>query len=104
MKKKLISFVLIFAMFSMVYSNSAFSTTKAASSFSTSDCGVELIKELEGFRSTAYKALPSEAYYTIGFGHYGADVYDGMKITREMEDAARKALGELDAACPDLDQ
>lgn len=83
MKKKLISFVLIFAMFSMVYSNSAFSTTKAASSFSTSDCGVELIKELEGFRSTAYKALPSEAYYTIGFGHYGADVYDGMKITRE---------------------
>ena len=28
----------------------------------------------------------------------------GMKITREMEDAARKELGELDAACPDLDQ
>ena len=28
----------------------------------------------------------------------------GMKITREMETAAHKALGDLDAACPDLDQ
>ena len=27
----------------------------------------------------------------------------GIKISRELETAAKKALGELDAACPDLD-
>ena len=27
----------------------------------------------------------------------------GIKISRELETASKKALGELDAACPDLD-
>ena len=27
----------------------------------------------------------------------------GMKITREMEEAAHKVLGKLDCECPDLD-
>ena len=27
----------------------------------------------------------------------------GIKISRELETAAKNALGELDAACPDLD-
>ena len=27
----------------------------------------------------------------------------GIKISRELETASGKALGELDAACPDLD-
>lgn len=32
------------------------------------------LKEFEGFRSKAYKAVSSETYWTIGYGHYGADV------------------------------
>ena len=33
--------------------------------------GLNLIKECEGLRLKAYKALKSEKYYTIGYGHYG---------------------------------
>lgn len=31
----------------------------------------------------AYKATHSEKYYTIGWGHYGADVKQGQTITKE---------------------
>ena len=43
--------------------------------------GLELIKQFEGLRLKAYKCLASERFYTIGYGHYGADVYEGMAIT-----------------------
>lgn len=33
--------------------------------------GLNLIKECEGLRLKAYKAVKSEKYYTIGYGHYG---------------------------------
>lgn len=46
----------------------------------TSDNGVNFLKSQEGCRLTAYK-LEGETYYTIGYGHYGADVYEGMTIT-----------------------
>lgn len=46
-----------------------------------SDVGLDLIKKFEGVRLMAYKALPHERYYTIGYGHYGADVKQGQKIT-----------------------
>lgn len=49
----------------------------------TSKAGIELIKNFEGCVLTAYKALPSEQYYTIGYGHYGADVKRGQTITKE---------------------
>ena len=49
--------------------------------------GLALIKEFEGFRAMAYKCVPSETYYTIGYGHYGADVYRGMVITEEEAEA-----------------
>lgn len=49
----------------------------------TSKQGVELIKLFEGFRSKAYKAVSTEKYYTIGYGHYGADVKRGQTITTE---------------------
>ena len=52
-----------------------------------SENGYALIKRFEGCRLNAYKALPTEKYYTIGWGHYGADVYDGMTITQEQADA-----------------
>ena len=46
-----------------------------------------LIKYWEGVRLKAYKAHPSEEYWTIGYGHYGPDVYEGMEITAEQADA-----------------
>lgn len=35
------------------------------------------------FSPVAYKATHSEKYYTIGLGHYGADVKKGQTITKE---------------------
>lgn len=57
-------------------------TTKNISMI-TGKKGIELIKEYEGLRLTAYKALESEKYYTIGYGHYGKDVKRGMTITEQ---------------------
>ena len=53
----------------------------------TSIHGVEFIKSFEGCRLVAYKAVPTEKYYTIGYGHYGADVKSGMKISQSEADA-----------------
>lgn len=47
----------------------------------TSAHGVEFIEAQEGWSATAYH-LPGEAHWTIGYGHYGADVHQGMVITR----------------------
>lgn len=41
-----------------------------------------LIKE-EQFRDSAYRATKGEEFLTIGYGHYGADVKEGDKITQE---------------------
>lgn len=49
----------------------------------TSENGIRLLKEFEGCRLTAYKCLPSEKYFTIGFGHYGPDVKIGMRINMQ---------------------
>ena len=43
--------------------------------------GVVLIKSFEGFSRVACKALPSERYLTIGYGHYGKDVKPNQTIT-----------------------
>lgn len=51
-----------------------------------SERGIELIKSFEGCRLTAYKALPSETYWTIGWGHYSADVHEGDTITQQEAD------------------
>ena len=37
----------------------------------------------EKFIPVAYKATHSEKYYTIGWGHYGADVKQGQQITKQ---------------------
>lgn len=57
----------------------------------TSRNGIKLIKSFEGLRLTAYKAVSTEKYYTIGYGHYGPDVKKDMKIT---EAQAEKYLKE----------
>ena len=46
-----------------------------------------MIKGFEGYRDTAYKCVPTEKHWTIGYGHYGPDVQPGQKITREQGDA-----------------
>lgn len=61
-----------------------------------SDKLLEFIQQKEGFHSTAYKNS-GEKYWTIGYGHYGADVYDGQEMTKET--AERLLIAELDGAC-----
>lgn len=48
-----------------------------------SDKGLSLIKSFEGLRLSAYKCVPTEKHYTIGYGHYGADVKPDMVITQK---------------------
>lgn len=48
--------------------------------------GINLIKYYEKCKLEAYKALPTEKYYTIGWGHYGEDVLPGMKLTQAQAD------------------
>ncbi len=45
------------------------------------DKGVAFIAEFEGLAQSAYH-LKGEAHWTIGYGHYGPDVHQGMRITQ----------------------
>lgn len=56
------------------------------SGMKTSQKGIDLIKKYEGCRLQAYKAVPTEKCYTIGYGHYGSDVSPGMSITQAQAD------------------
>lgn len=49
--------------------------------------GLALIKNWEGCRLTAYKPVPTETCWTIGWGHYGPDVRQGDTITQAEADA-----------------
>ena len=49
--------------------------------------GLNLIKRYEGCKLIAYKPVPTETFWTIGWGHYGADVSPGMVITQAQADA-----------------
>ena len=49
--------------------------------------GLALIKRFEGCRLKAYKPVPTEKYWTIGWGHYGPDVREGDRITQAEADA-----------------
>ena len=51
-----------------------------------SDRGISLIKQFEGCKLTAYKPVSTEKYWTIGYGHYGADVVPGSTITQYQAD------------------
>lgn len=55
-----------------------------------SERGLNLIKNFEGCRLKAYKPVASEKYWTIGWGHYGPDVSQGMVITQAQADAYLK--------------
>lgn len=62
-----------------------------------SSTGLELIKSFEGFRDHAYKAVSSEKYYTIGYGHYGPDVKKDDVITRAR--AEQLLIEDVATAC-----
>lgn len=47
---------------------------------------VKFLKEKEGLRLRAYKPVPSEKFFTIGHGHYGADVAKNQVITEKKAD------------------
>ena len=49
----------------------------------TSEKGIELIISFEGFSKHACKCVPTEKYYTIGYGHYGKDVASDATITKK---------------------
>lgn len=51
-----------------------------------SEAGKRFIKKFEGCQLVAYKAVPTEKYWTIGWGHYGASVKAGEKITQKRAD------------------
>lgn len=50
------------------------------------EAGLALIKRFEGCRLKAYKPVPTETHWTIGWGHYGPDVKEGQVITQAEAD------------------
>lgn len=69
----------------------------------TSKTGINLIKLYEGFRATPYKAVPSERFLTIGYGHYGSDVTPDMHLTKdEAEELLKRDLVRYEKAVMDL--
>lgn len=48
---------------------------------------IEMIKYFEGCKLKAYKPVPTERFYTIGYGHYGADVKKNQLITKGQAEA-----------------
>jgi GH24 family phage-related lysozyme (muramidase) len=55
-----------------------------------SQVGVNLIKSFEGLELQAYKPVPTERYWTIGYGHYGSDVQEHQKITSAQAESMLK--------------
>ncbi len=55
-----------------------------------SDNGLKMIKSFEKPKLKAYKAVASEKYYTIGYGHYGSDVTKDMTITMSVAEQLLK--------------
>ncbi|MEM5591944.1 glycoside hydrolase family protein [Niallia circulans] len=67
-----------------------------------SNTGLSLIKSFEGVRLTAYKAVPTEEHWTIGYGHYGPDVKQNMRITQDQADEYfRKDVARFEKAVND---
>ncbi len=84
--KRYISFLLAVLMLVTLVPSAALADNKTADMKASEDLKT-LIKYWEGVRLTAYKAHSSEEYWTIGYGHYGSDIYEGMEITAEQADA-----------------
>ncbi len=67
--------------------------------------GLKLIESFEGCRLTAYKPVAAEKYWTIGYGHYGKDVYQGMKITQaQAEEYLKQDVKRFETAVNNLNR
>lgn len=65
----------------------------------TSSKGIDLIKSFETLQTKAYKAIPTEKYYTIGYGHYGPDVEPDSTVTeKEAEQLLKEDLADVERA------
>lgn len=84
--KRYISFLLAVLMLVTLVPTAALADNETEEMKASNDLKT-LIKYWEGVKLKAYKAHPSEEYWTIGYGHYGPDVYEGMEITAEQADA-----------------
>lgn len=63
----------------------------------TSQKGIDLIKGFESFSPKPCKCLPTEKHYTIGFGHYGADVKEYQSMTKaQAEKLLKKDLEKFE--------
>ena len=65
----------------------------------------DIIREEEGLEYEAYKPDPTEEHHTIGYGHYGPDVKEGMTVTLEeaenyLDNDIRIRLNEINRAIP----
>lgn len=69
--------------------NTVKTTTDKTMSLSAN--GLNLIKSFEGLSLKACKAVSTEQYYTIGYGHYGADVKAGQTITQTQAESLLKS-------------
>ena len=86
-KKKIFNISKIILLIVVIVSVNEFDTVIYASNpTGVGNNGISLVKSFEQCRLTAYKAVSSEKYYTIGWGHYGADVTANMKITQKEAD------------------
>lgn len=57
---------------------------------------INQIKSYEQLRLKAYKPVAKEKYYTIGYGHYGADVKPTMAITEQQaEELLRQDIAKF---------
>jgi lysozyme len=57
----------------------------------TSDIGIDAIEQREGKRNKAYK--DSRGFWTIGVGHYGPNVHEGLAWTdQQIADALKDDL------------
>lgn len=84
--KRYISFLLAVLMLVTLVPTAALADNEIEEMKASDDLKI-LIKYWEGAKLKAYKAHASEEYWTIGYGHYGPDVYEGMEITAEQADA-----------------
>lgn len=65
-----------------------------------SENGLAFAAAWEQFAPIAYRATAKEQYLTIGFGHYGKDVYPGMRISRaDALELLRKDMAKVNATC-----
>ena len=69
--------------------------------FSTSQDGINLIKEFEGLQLESYYC--ASGVLTIGYGHTGTDVYIGQRINEQQaEELLRQDLKRFEQGVPGL--